>query len=355
MASESGSTSAPLRETLFGSPGRFEFFQAVRLLKRLAGRPGGVAEEDPDDEIARFRAEISLGFPTADVTEIAPPGEQARATSMTVGFMGVARFGSFGSLPTAYAEEILRCERDKNPALREFLDLFNHRFISLFYRAWEKHRLPIQHETGKARFFERALFALIGLGTSGLRGRLPLTDRALLSRAGMLAIRPIPAECLARVIESYFGLEARVRQFVPGWYEVDPADRSRLGAANSTLGEDLFLGERTRLIQCRFELQLGPLDWSQYQEFFPSSAGFRALDGLVRLATTADLDFDTRLVLRKEEVPPLRLERTPRLACRLGWSTWLHREIRDADAADAVLHHTTPVLAPASDFREEAA
>ena len=94
---------------------------------------------------------------------------------MTVSFFGVATPASYGSLPTRYAELILERPRSKNRALRDFLDLFNHRLVSLFYRAWEKHRFPVRvRAVGPApALFERALFALMGLGTDGLRGRLP--------------------------------------------------------------------------------------------------------------------------------------------------------------------------------------
>ena len=337
MASESGRDTASVKETLYGRPLRFEFFQAVRLLKRLRGQRGGIAEDDPDEEILRFRSEVSLAFPTSDVTKLVPPGEEERAAVMTVGFLGMATAGSFGSLPTRYAQEILDQESEKNHALRDFLDLFNHRFVSLFYRAWEKYCLPVQYEAGDSRFFERALFGVIGIGTPGLEGRLAFEDRALLSRTGLLAMAPLPAVALESLLESYFEVPVEVEQFLPAWYGIDEDEQNRLGAANSRLGEDLFIGGRVRLSEFKFGLRLGPLDWDRYQEFFPTAGGFRALVDLVRLAVTPELDFETRLVLRAEDVPPLRLEHTPSQACRLGWSTWLMGGERLGDADDAVL------------------
>jgi type VI secretion system protein ImpH len=337
MASESGRDTASVKETLYGRPRRFEFFQAVRLLKRLRGRRGGIAEDDPDEEVLRFRSEVSLGFPTSDVTALVPPGEEERAAVMTVGFLGMASAGSFGSLPTPYAQEILDQESQKNHALRDFLDLFNHRFVSLFYRAWEKYCLPVQYEAGDSRFFERALFGAIGMGTPGLGGRLAFEDRALLSRAGLLAMAPMPAVALEGLLESYFEVPVQTEQFLPAWYAIDEDEQNCLGVANSQPGEDLFIGGWVRLSEFKFGLRLGPLDWDRYQEFFPVAAGFHALVDLVRLAVTPELDFETRLVLRAEDVPPLRLEHTPSQACRLGWSTWLMGDERLRDADDAVL------------------
>jgi type VI secretion system protein ImpH len=309
----------------------------VRLLKRLRGQRGGIAEDDPDEEILRFRSEVSLAFPRSDVTKLVPAGEEESAPVMTVGFLGMATAGSFGSLPTPYAQEILDQENEKNHALRDFVDLFNHRFVSLFYRAWEKYCLPVQYEAGDSRFFERALFGVIGIGTPGLNGRLAFEDRALLSRAGLLAMAPLPAVALESLVESYFEVPVEVEQFLPAWYDIDEDEQNRLGAANSRLAEDLFVGGRVRLSEFKFGLRLGPLDWERYQEFFPIAGGFRSLVDLVRLAVTPEIDFETRLVLRAEDVPPLRLEHTPSQACRLGWSTWLMGGERPGDADDAVL------------------
>jgi type VI secretion system protein ImpH len=348
MASESGRSTASVKESLYERPSRFEFFQAVRLLRRLRHDGAGIGEDDPDQEALRFRSEVSLSFPARDIAKLEPPGEGERAAVMTVAFLGMATAGSFGSLPTRYTEEILEQERQKNFALRDFFDLFNHRFVSLFYRAWEKYRLPVQYEVSDARFFERALSSVIGMGTEGLAGRIALEDRALLSRAGLLAMAPLPEVALAGVLESYFGVPVEVEQFLATWYPIDEGEQNRLGAANSRLGEDLFVGDGVCLAQFKFGLRLGPLDWQRYQEFFPTAEGFHALVDLVRLAVTPEVDFQTRPILRAEDVPALRLEHTPSQACRLGWSTWLKSEEFRRDPDDAVLVPESRVAAPSA-------
>jgi len=348
MASESRRDRASLKEELFERPGRFEFFQVVRLLARLRGPGAQIAPDDPADEFLRFRSSIDLAFPSRDVVEIAPAGDERSVPLVTVSFMGVAAPASFGSLPTRYTQALLELEREKNTAARDFLSLFDHRMISLFYLAWEKYRLDAQYESGgRRRRFETALFSLIGMGTPGLGERLCLPEHALLARAGTLARTPTSASALEGLVESYFEVDARIEQFVPGWYSLEKDERNRLGQASSRLGEDLVLGERVRLSEFGLAVHLGPLDWSRYQDFFPSSDGFRALDSLLRLATAQHYDLETRLALEADEVPPLRLERVPSEACRLGWSTWLYSEERTAVAEDAVLWHPEEPLVPA--------
>lgn len=348
MAAEGRRDSASVKDELYEHPARFEFFQAVRLLRRLRPEKSRVAAADPADEVVRFRSDISLAFPTAEVSEIVPPGEKEPNAVMSVPFMGAASPASFGSLPTCYVEQLIEEQREKNEAPRDFLDLFNHRVISLFFRAWEKYRLDAQYESDEdLRYYEHAIFSLIGMGTAGVRQRIMLDDRALLSRAGLLARTPMPATSLKGLLESYFDVPVRVEQFRATWYPLELDERNHLGARNATLGHDLVIGERVKLSQFKFSLLLGPVDWSRYQDFFPDAEGFGALDSLVRLAVSAEFDFETRLSLREDQVPPLRLERAPREACRLGWSTWLPRPENAGDASDAALRHPNLPLAPA--------
>jgi len=341
MAPESGRDPDSVARRLVEGPRRFDFFQAVRLLERLLPNRAEVGRaSDPEDELVRFHSDVSLSFPRGDISsvELPPPasdGDKQPPAQMVVNFMGVATQASFGSLPQAYANAILEQAREGHNALRDFLDLFNHRFISLFYQAWKKSRMAVLHESRQRSNFEQALIGLIGLGTRGLAGRLPMDDLALLARSGLLAMAPAPAMAIEALIESYFGAPAKTEPFIPSWYAVDENERTRLGAAHSHLGEDLFLGEQVRLVQTKFRIRVGPLRRALYEELLPQRPGFPALCRLVRLAAGSDLDFEVQLVLDRRDVQPLRLENSPELPSRLGCSAWLSEGefVRDADDA----------------------
>ena len=242
MASESGRSTASVREKLFAKPAAFRFFQAVRLLKKLRGPEANVDSDDPDDDVVRFRSHASLSFPPADIIQLADFGEQERAAVMEVAFMGIAAAGSFGSLPQCYTEQILDEMREKNFALRDFFDLFNHRFISHFYRAWEKYNVAVGYECGEERYYERALFGLLGMGTDGLRDRVALEDLALLSRAGLLKMAPMPAVAIEGLVESYFQVRLRTDKNYLG----EEADPKRI-IPGMVAQVDILTGERTVL------------------------------------------------------------------------------------------------------------
>src|SRR5579872_2593183 len=142
-----------LVEHLFAEGYAFEFFQAVRVLERAfpKRRPVGLASP-PRDESVRFRAHLSLSFPPSPIYEIIRPTEADRPPLMTVTFFGLT--GPAGILPRHYTEMLIRLDREtRGPeryTLRAWLDQFNHRLISLFYRAWEKYRFYIPYERGAA-------------------------------------------------------------------------------------------------------------------------------------------------------------------------------------------------------------
>lgn len=347
MAAESGRAANPVARDLFEEPESFAFHQAVRLLGRMwPDRRSVGGDADPAEEVVRFVSDVSFSFPTSDLAGLEAPGEAGGQARMKVAFMGAATPNSVGSLPLTYAEDILDLERQRNFALRAFLDLFNHRFVSLFYRAWEKQRPGVSYERGESGTLERVLFALAGMGTEGLRGRLPFRDHALLSRAGLLARRPASACAIERVVRGYFGVPVRVEQFQARWYPIGASDQNRLGEANSRLGTDLFAGEEVLLGQFAFRLRIGPLAWEAYQDFLPSGGAFAPLRELVRLATSEEFDFEIQLVLQREEAPECALggERV-----RLGWTTWIVSGERDRDPDDVVLSSDTvpPPTGPA--------
>jgi type VI secretion system protein ImpH len=343
MAPSRGRSAGSLKDRLEEEAVRFEFLQAVRLLHALAPERAGVGyDADPEREAVRFLSHMSFAFPTSDVVSIEPPKQPGGPPRLTVSFLGVATPACYGSLPMPYAQEVFEQARDRSAVLRDFFDVFNHRLISLYFRAFEKYSLPIAHETGNHDFFERALRGILGLATPALEERLHFADRALFWRAGLLAMAPVPAQVLEQLVESYFEVAARVEQFQPAWYPLDPEDQTRLGQTNASLGVDVNVGLSVRLLQYRFRLRLGSLNFAEYMELLPSGGAFEPMFDLVRIATGAEQTFEVQLVLAAAEVPPLELGATQ--PCRLGWSTWLTNPARTQDADDAVFASETHAL-----------
>lgn len=318
---------------------RFSFFQSVRLLQQAHDDcvPVG-AGDDPAREAIRFRGHVSLAFPASDVHEVR---ESRGKLEMVVAFMGAANPASFGSLPMPYSEFVLSLARDTGSALREFIDLFDHRLVSLYYRAWEKNHFPIVYERTKSRgssLFEEMVLSLAGMNAPSLRQKLVVDDRALLARVHAVGARGISAMALADLIQDYFGVPAAIVQFVPSWYSIEDSEISRLGRQSCHLGEDTCLGSRARMAQSRFRVRLGPLDWPQMADFLPCGVAYPALCELCTLTAGPQFDFDLDLRLAPECAPPLRLGISDGAGAPwLGWSTWLRADGISGTAAGVII------------------
>ncbi len=346
MASARGSTKASIADALRDEGQRYDFFQAVRLLEYIAQDREPVGRDaHPGQESIRFRSDVRLAFAPSDVTSIEIPEREADGPAeVKVPFFGAVSPMSYGSLPTCYTELIQERARVKDTVFHEFVDLFNHRLLSLFYRAWEKHRMAIAWESADAEdggLFEHVLMSLFGMNTAGLRGRMPFPDLALLPWAGALARRPVSADELEAMVGDLFCVPSETVPFVPAWYAVEPEELEPLGKGGR-LGRDFFLGKSVCVGQFRFRLRLGPLPLERYREFLPDGQAFAALADIVRLATGTEFDFEIQLVLRREETPEFRLGGDAGTANRLGWTSWLTTRPLERDPDDVVVVGSAP-------------
>lgn len=336
MATAGGRTDPPLEQLLLEEPYRFDFFQAVRLLSRL--RPGGapVGHEGPAArEVARFLAHLSLSFPASPIERVERE-DPAATPALVVNFLGL--MGPSGVLPHVYTELMIERERQGDTTLSAFLDIFNHRLISLFYRAWEKHHFCVAHERGGDEPLARDLFSLIGLGTPPLRARQEFPDRALLPYAGFFARRHRPAVVLEALLQDYFGLPIAVEQFAGRWLELEPGDRSTLGASgrHNALGVSLVVGTRVWDEQGMIRLRVGPLTFAQFRALLPDGPDFRPLVQMARLFVDMEFEFDVQLVLKAEEVPECRLASEGDDGACLGRFAWLRSRPLPKDVDDSV-------------------
>lgn len=333
---------------------RFEFFQAVRMLERAARRDpaspteprrGNVGEdESPANEVVRFQVPPTLAYPASEIVEFQPATDE-KPPRMTVPFLGL--IGPVGVLPRHYTQLAIDRQRQKDHTLREFLDLFHHRLISLFYRAWRKFRFVVGYEraidAGEAGNddFTQDLQSLVGIGTAGLRGRLEVDDETWLYYAGLFAHSPRNASSLAAMLSEDLGVPAEVRQFVGQWLRLEPPDQSRLSSdaiydrANNRLGTNTVAGDRVWGVEQKFRVQLGPLTYRQFLQFLPGEPTLLRASQLVRSYVGGEFDFEFQPILRREEVPTCQLGGSG-IPSRLGWNSWLATPLRAQDSDDPI-------------------
>jgi type VI secretion system protein ImpH len=230
--------------------------------------------------------------------------------------------------------------------MAEFFDLFNHRLLSLFYRAWEKHHFPVRYQLAAARTqtddLTAYLFDVIGLGTAGLRGRMTVPDHALLRYAGLFAQRPRCVASLRAILHDYFGVPVEIQEFIGAWHRLKPENKADLESAglNNCLGLGAIAGDMIWDPQGRFRVQLGPLKLDEFAAFLPGQEATTKLHDLVRFFVGPVLDFEVQLILQADEevdeVPWPILGGDSEVAPRLGWSAWLKTEPFVQHALDAL-------------------
>jgi type VI secretion system protein ImpH len=342
MATQSGPedprvADSPIEEILREDPCSFEFFQAVTLLQRLRyGRQPVGRFSNPEEEAVHFRVNTSLAFPASQIQEIEWP--ESAPPSMTVNFMGLT--GPQGVLPYTYSEFILERLRAKDATLVDFLDIFNHRMISFFHRAWEKYRFPVTYCLGDEDRFTQRLLDLIGMGTPGLQERQPVRDEALLHYVALLGLQSRSAAALEQLLSDYFEVPVEVEQFVGAWYRLDPASQSRVDEGESDgeqLGVGVVVGDEVWDQQSRVRVKVGPMPLSRYLDFLPEGSAYEPLRALTRFFSNDEFDFEVELILEREQVPACEVGSLGVAAPQLGWVTWLKSAPFEREASDTIL------------------
>jgi len=330
-------TDSPLHRILLDDACSFEFFQAVALLHLVCSDRQPVGQfSSPDNEAVEFAVNNTLAFPASEIQSLEWPNDGP--ARMMVNFMGLT--GPTGVLPYCYTELILERRRAKDRALEEFLNIFNHRIISFFYRAWEKYRFPALFARGDD-LFRHHLLDLIGMGTPGLAERQALPDDALVHFAALLGSKARSAEALEEILKGYFGVPVEVEQFAGAWYRLDPSVQCRMtdeGSESEQVGMGVVVGDEIWDQQSRARIRIGPLSMAQYQNFLPGGSAHEPLKALLKFFSNDEIDFEVMLILEREEVPRCEVGGPDGTGPRLGWISWLKSIPFDRNPGDAILN-----------------
>lgn len=319
MAADGGQTPDDLSwlSRLAELPGRFDFHVALRRFDAShPERPRLGEAERPSEERLRLGQTPSASFTGAELTEYTQGGDGAIAR-LTVGFLGL--WGANGPLPhhlTEYAHD--RMHQAGDPTLVRFVDVFHHRMLVLFHRAWAAAQPTVSMDRPDSDAFAGYLGALMGLGLEATRRRGGASDFAKLHYAPLFATSARNADGLCDILSDYFGMPASIEEFVGEWLDLPVDERWHLGGPRETgaLGR-VVLGGRIWSRANKFRIRLGPLESDAFEQMLPGGSAMAELSSLVRLYTNDEWDWELRLVLAPSVSTPIRLGG----GGRLGWTT----------------------------------
>lgn len=337
-----------LIEELAKDASRFDFFEAVRLIECInSDKPRFGTSVKAADDAVRFSQEPELEFPATAVDYYSPSGAGAGKPRLAVNFFGL--FGPNGPLPlhlTEYARERQRHHHD--PTFVRFVDVFHHRMISLFYRAWANSRPEVQYDRPQTDRFAFYVGAMLGISGAPFQNRDALIDRGKLFYSGHYAAQTKHPEGLQSIISDIFKVPVRIAEFVGEWMDIRSREQTRLGWSPEicSLGSSVVIGASVWGCQHRFRVLLGPLHLSLYLALLPGGALLPELVAIVRNYIGDELVWDAQLILDKTEVPEELALGKPETStansmdgdAQLGWSMWLGPRNSGNDADELLLN-----------------
>ncbi|HEY3983560.1 type VI secretion system baseplate subunit TssG [Cedecea sp.] len=278
-------------------PWRYDFFSALNMIEQAfpQAQPFGSSGRLQDDPI-RLGQHVSLAFEPAVVKQLTPVRDGLERLEVT--FFGLV--GPNAPMPLHLSEEALsRKHNHQDPSLVHFLDIFNHRLMTLLYRSWSQAR--------KGSCIEDYLSALVG--SPHLSPECGLAGEFIEQRRSKQGLR--------RLLLSAFDLRAEVTPLVRGWLALENEHCNRLNG--SCLNGGNVLGARVCSAQHYFSLTLNLVDFSAYQRCLPGHPQLDLMIYLIRRYVGEAMQWHVNLMLPATQRPTLRLG----AGLALGRESWL--------------------------------
>lgn len=336
----------PLVASLLARAPMMNFMQLCQLLEvrvpeapkevPLGEHPGFGTRDTPEHEPVRFRPRPRVGFPAGEIASVefdeegVTYGPNAPPTVRTT-FMGL--YGVDAAMPSHMIDDIV-LRTEGHEALEAFLDQFNHRLVTLLYRAWKKYRYPIGFRPGGTDAHSRKLLSLAGFGWGEKPARAGLPDSRVLALLGLLIQRTRTPEGLAGVVAlAVPGVKVRVDEFFPTLKGAgQPQPLTSAGSVDSTQGEGkrrglgggYVLGKRLAYRSRATRVTLRPADAEQAHDLLPGAWLHSELMALIRLYVGTRADVFLRMEVSSRIAPPPKIGAALEgPAPRLAWTTVL--------------------------------
>ena len=313
-------------EALARAPHEHDLFHVLRWIDARGGARMPLGRDAlPRNEPVRLRQEPSMAFAPSNLAHARPPEPGRQAEISQYGF---GLFGPNGPLPLHLTEQAReRIHHHGDRTLAAFADLFHHRFGLLFYRAWADAQSTVGLDR-EEESFSRHVASLLHLGQPSLRGRDEIPDHSRYHMAGHLLRQTRNPEGLKHILQDFFGVPVKIREFVPQWIRLPAAQQLTLGGMQG-LGADTLVGRAVRDAQHRFRIELGPMRLARYRQFLPGQKPARQLLQWVRQYVGIEYAWEVRPLLDPRDAQGLALGQDR----ALGLASWLGKRPAERGAA----------------------
>jgi type VI secretion system protein ImpH len=299
-------------------PWRFDYFTVLRHLERTHKDSPRISDSAVRrEEYVEFGQDPYMEFPASNLARVVNSEGDNQPLKVFVKFLGL--LGPQGALPLATTEEAYQYLIAQDDAFARFLDVFNNRFIQLFFRAWADSRPIAQHDRPGADRFVAYIGSAIGVGSRPYQDLDSVPDAVKLAFAGLLGSQVKCASRLAGAVCGIFNVRAEVEEFVGTHLMIESAEWTILGERYNRLGEDALLGKAVFSVQDKIRVRIFVRDLAQYMRFLPTGDLCEPLADLVFFYNGDQLDWDAELAIPSGAAEPIRLGRFG----QLGWTSWM--------------------------------
>ena len=347
-----------LAEFFSGDYHHYSFHKVVSLLESALPENRRLEHStEPDKESVRFKVIPDFSFQAGAIFDLLR--KDFCPADIVVNFMGL--IGPSGVLPDWYNEmayiedqnyrkqhylgqnmfvrylkkrdnyqsfsQYLRL-KGKNSALTDFLNIFHHRLITLFYLAWKKNRLPEIYLPESRDPVSKIMLSLLGLGLDA-----PENNRStgfskdfLLLFSGLLSKPSATQSDIETLLENRIGVSVRLEQFIERQVKLSTEDQTFLGGKNSILGIETTCGIYAWENQTYFRIHLGPMKYDQFLDFMPTNTILRDIFLFVRYVVGMEYEFDIRIYLDRKTLPSGFLNTSKPML--LGWTSFILSSVK---------------------------
>ncbi len=301
------------------APWQSGFISVLRAIAaRYSHRPPVGRAALPSEEAFRIGQRAYMAFAPREIACM-----DWRNGKVNLQVFGTGVWGAQGAMPLHFTELVYSRMENHDHALADFVDLFHHRALSLFYRAWFISQDSATLDRTDDEKFAFYVGSLAGLDLQEITASSLPSHTRLRSTAHLVREARNP-EGLLGAIQDYFQVPVNIKEFVGQWIALERCDQTQLGNNDAAmlLGKGAILGETVLDRQHKFQLIIGPLSLEQYLRFSPWGQDLPILKEWVRNFVGFEYAWEELLLLNAQAVPHASLDGTH----QLGYASWLPRE-----------------------------
>lgn len=300
---------------------QYDFYSIMRILESKHQVRFGTTKTPERDPILLGQT-IHLHFAPSSIDQLRTSGNKKRLDVFHFGLSGPN-----GPLPSHLTERIFKqIKEQRDTSTADFLNIFHHRLLSLYYRAWANKEPIVQYDSNEKNSFRTYIGSLAGYGLPALQNRDSLPDYAKLKFAATFGGKIRHTDGLIKLIESVFNIKASISEFTGEWMQIPKQHRCALNESHyaKRLGRSSTLGKLSWQCQQKFKVILGPLDLKTYESFLPGpdlgSKKIKQLNDAIRNYVGMEFTWEIIPMLKKNHVPSSKLGQYG----QIGWTCWLN-------------------------------